>query len=318
MNNDIKDKVKYKISMYKYNEEAKSTKVEFGYKKLAYICCALLLTFSTAVAAKNLIRIFGLNAPEGVNVAVENGYLEEVNTEYQKLNNDVQIKVKSFLIDNYNLDINFELDSSKYQLNNGLYFNDLIIKDENNNIIFSSETHNLSYSKSVENNMIYLTIYPNELPSIKTLNISLSDITIGNKNIKGNDIVFNLDVPEKMQSRETTKYKVVSSSISNVNFEKATMSNTALKVKFSNGNSDYQLLDNSKNIWDIYNVSDNIYIELNDGSRIDLARRSDGDGVSITKDKIKFEYTFNLTNFEKCDNFILHMDDMIINYSRVD
>ena len=120
-----------------------------------------------------------------------------------------------------------------------------------------------------------------------------------------------------MQSRETTKYKAISSNISNVNFEEADLSNTALKIKFSNGNSVYKLLENSKDIWNI-SKDNNVYIELNDGTKVDLARRSDGDGVSIIRDTIKFEYTFNLTNFEKCDNFILHIDDMIINYTRVD
>ena len=317
MNNDLKNKVKYKISMYKFNEENIKVKEKFKYKKLAYICGALLLTFTTIVSAKSIFKLFGSNAPDGVNVAVENGYLEEVNTEYQKLNNDIKIKVNSFLIDKYNIDINFDVDSSKYNINNGVYFNDLVISDENNNIIFDTKKHNLSYSHSVENGTSHLTIFADDIPSIKVLNISLSNITINDNTIKGNDISFVLNVPEKMQSRETTKYKAVSSNISNVNFEEADLSNTALKIKFSNGNSVYKLLENSKDIWNI-SKDNNVYIELNDGTKVDLARRSDGDGVSIIRDTIKFKYTFNLTNFKKCDNFILHIDDMIINYTRVD
>ena len=317
MNNDLKNKVKYKISMYKFNEENIKVKEKFKYKKLAYICGALLLTFTTIVSAKSIFKLFGSNAPDGVNVAVENGYLEEVNTEYQKLNNDIKIKVNSFLVDKYNMDINFEIDSSKYNINNGVYFNDLVISDENNKIIFDTKKHNLSYSHSVENGTSHLTIFADDIPSIKVLNISLSNITINDNTIKGNDISFVLNVPEKMQSRETTKYKAISSNISNVNFEEADLSNTALKIKFSNGNSVYKLLENSKDIWNI-SKDNNVYIELNDGTKVDLARRSDGDGVSIIRDTIKFEYTFNLTNFEKCDNFILHIDDMIINYTRVD
>ncbi|MBR1416500.1 MAG: DUF4179 domain-containing protein [Bacilli bacterium] len=316
MNNNLKNKVKYKISMYKFNEENKNIKEKFKYKKLAYICGALLLTFTTIVSAKSIIRLFGFNAPNGVNVAVENGYLEVVNTDYKKLNDDIKIKVNSFLVDKYNMDINFEVDSSKYNINDGIIFNDLVIGDENNNIIFDSSKHNLSYANSIENNNIHLTIYADDIPSIKVLIISLSDITINDNTIKGNDVSFSLNVPEVMQSRDTTKYNVVSSNISNANFEVATMSNTALKIKFSNGNSDYKLLENSKDIWNIPK-DNNVYIELNDGTRVDLARRSDGDGVSITKDIIEFVYTFNLTNFEKCDNFKLHIDDMIINYTRV-
>lgn len=318
MNNDLKNKVKYKISMYNFIEERKKEKEVFNYKKLVYICLALFLTIGTAVGAKSLIRLFGLNAPDGVNVAVENGYIENVNTKYQTLNNDIKIKVSSFLIDKFNLDINFEIDSLIYDLNHGFNFNDLTISDEKGNFIFSSKKHNLSYSVTGSDNMVHLTIFADDMPSIKSLNISFSDIIINNKNVKGSKVSYTLDVPETMQSRETIKYVASSSNIANANFESAVMSNTALKVKFSNGNSNYKLLENNKDIWDISNISDNAYVELNDGTKIDLARRNDSGGVTIRNNTIEYEYNFNLTKFQACNNFKLHIGDMVINYTRVD
>ena len=318
MNNDLKNKVKYKISMYNFIEERKKEKEVFNYKKLVYICLALFLTLGTAVGAKSLIRLFGLNAPDGVNVAVENGYIENVNTKYQTLNNDIKIKVSSFLIDKFNLDINFEIDSLIYDLNHGFNFNDLTISDEKGNFIFSSKKHNLSYSVTGSDNMIHLTIFADDMPSIKSLNISFSDIIINNKNVKGSKVSYTLDVPETMQSRKTIKYVASSSNIANANFESAVMSNTALKVKFSNGNSNYKLLENNKDIWDISNISDNAYVELNDGTKIDLARRNDSGGVTIRNNTIEYEYNFNLTKFQACNNFKLHIGDMVINYTRVD
>ena len=321
MNNDLKNKVQYKISMYKFYEEKKQVQERFNYKKLVYLSGFLFLTFTTVVNAKTFVKLFGLNASDGVDIAVKNNYLEEVDMEYLSFNNDLKMKVNRFLIDNYNLDINFELDSSKYNLEDGFSFNDLIICDEKNNIIFDSQGNNLSNATSVNGKQIHLTIYADHIPIIKMLNIHFSDITINNKNIKGNDIAYTLNVSEHMQSRDTIKYHVVSSNIANANFEEANLSNTALIIKFSNGNSNYQLLDNHKNIWDIPK-NNNTYIELKDGTRIDLAGRSDMGGVSIRQDKIEFEYIFNLTKFTNCDDFKVHIvdedNDMIIHYAKVE
>ena len=317
MNNDLKNKVKYKISMYNYNEENKLVKERFEYKKLAYFVGLLLLIVTTGVSAKGLLYYFGLNASNGVNKAASNGYLEIVNTDYQNLNENIAIKINSYLIDNYNLAINFEL---KKPINNRIHFNDLIIKDEYGNTIFDSSINNLSNAVNIEDNIVHLNIYAESLPSVKTLNISLSSITINNEIIKGNKALFNLKVPEKMQSRKTVDYYAVSSNISGAHFEEASISNTALKIKFSNGSSNYQLLNNNKNIWDIPK-DNNVYIELNDGTRVDLSSRSDMGGVSINKNQITFEYTFNLTKFDNPDDFKVHIidedDDMIINYKRV-
>ena len=164
-----------------------------------------------------------------------------------------------------------------YDLNHGFNFNDLTISDEKGNFIFSSKKHNLSYSVTGSDNMIHLTIFSD-------------DIIINNKNVKGSKVSYTLDVPETMQSRKTIKYVASSSNIANANFESAVMSNTALKVKFSNGNSNYKLLENNKDIWNISNISDNAYVELNDGTKIDLARRNDSGGVTIRNNTIEYEY----------------------------
>ena len=317
MNNDIKNNVKYKISMYKYIEEKKSKKKEFKYKKLAYTCGLILLIMTSGVSAKNIINYFGLNASKGVNKAVSNNYLEIVNTDYQDLTDNIAIKIKSYLIDNYNLAINFELNN---KINNHIRFNDLIIRDENGNTIFDSSINNLSNAVNIEDNIVHLNIYAENIPPVKTLNVSLSNITINNKNTIGNTISFTLNVPEQMQSRKTINYYAISSNISNAHFEEASLSNTALKIKFSNGTDNYELLNNSKNIWDIPK-NNNVYIELNDGTKIDLSSRSDIGGVSINKNQISFTYFFNLTKFDNSDEFKVHIidenDDMIINYKRV-
>ncbi len=316
MNNDLKNKVKYKISMFKFNEEIGMENSKIKYKKLAYGSLVILFVLTSVVSAKEIFKLFGLNAPGGVNVAVANGYLETVNADYQKLNDDISIKIDSFLIDNFNLAINFELSNLDYSR---IHFNDLIIKNENDSIIFDSRINNLSNAINVDNNIIHLNIFAENIPVAKILKISLSNITVDNNTIKGNNISFSLDVPEKMQSRETIKYYAVSSNISNAFFEEANLSSTALKIRFRNGSSDYKLLDNSKDIWDI-SKNNNVFIELNDGRRIELASRSDMGGVSIKDNKIDFEYDFNLTKFEKCDNFKVHIvdvgEDMIINYQQ--
>lgn len=76
------------------------------------VACFIVATITGTAFAKdisNFVRgLFGPNASEGVDIAIDNGYVTEANTEYQN-SNGIEINVESFLIDDYNFDMIFNL-----------------------------------------------------------------------------------------------------------------------------------------------------------------------------------------------------------------
>ena len=122
-NNDtekIYNDVKRKISISNFVEEENEIMVKNKhsiFKSIAVACC-MLLSITGVVFAKDIgnfiNNLFGYNASDGVQTAVENGYVKEVEPAYIE-SDGIEFSVDSFLIDDYNLDINFKMKlSDKY------------------------------------------------------------------------------------------------------------------------------------------------------------------------------------------------------------
>lgn len=167
MNEELKNKIKFKIAMIEiFNEEENSNMKKLSYNKKSIIAACTLLILSTgfvfAKEFKNLVRnTFGLGA--GIDTAVKNGYIENPEMNYilstvdknMSLSKDdgtileninTSIKIGDFLMDDYNLSIDVDLlidESIKNSINIGsdnntrITLSDLIITDENNNILYS-------------------------------------------------------------------------------------------------------------------------------------------------------------------------------------
>ena len=87
------------------------------FKSIAVACC-MVLSITGVVFAKDIgnfvSNFFGGSASDGVQTAVDNGYLKEVEPKYVE-SEGIEFAVDSFLIDDYNLDINFKMKlSNKY------------------------------------------------------------------------------------------------------------------------------------------------------------------------------------------------------------
>lgn len=111
--NQILNDVKRKISISNLLEEEKVDMVKSKktiFKSIAVVCCTVL-TVTGVVFAKDIggfvSNIFGWTSG-GVNTAVENGYVANVNTEFQE-SNDISVSVNSFLLDDDNFDITFDI-----------------------------------------------------------------------------------------------------------------------------------------------------------------------------------------------------------------
>ena len=284
----IYNDVKRKISISNFVEEENEVMVKNKhsiFKSIAVACC-MVLSITGVVFAKDIgnfiNNLFGYNASDGVQTAIDNGYIKEVEPTYIE-SDGIEFSVDSFLIDDYNLDINFKMKlSDKYdsKIMQGADLQDLKILDENGNIVFATMeveqemakengtlgTENFEpqfwggYSMGgniiEENELIYhLVAYGSEehkIPKAKELNISFSKIFINKDNNEKiinttytGDWNFKVDVPEEMYNRENIIYKFKSCNDENTKVGYAILSNTAFKIEIpetTTNKVDYEIL----------------------------------------------------------------------------
>ena len=324
MNEELKNKLKFNIAISQMKEKEKiamnkeKRKISKG---IGIAACLVIATTGIVFAndiGKFFSNIFGGNASDGVQTAVENGYIQEAEPQYIEAEG-IEISVDSFLVDDYNFDMNFKIKlDNRYDINEmkNLQPLDMKVVDENNEIVFlTSEAEKMiaeenktagtpnyhplfwgGYSMNGdiigENEiMFHLTAYGSEehkFPKSKKLYVTFTKIInrIGMdgsfKEAYTGNWNFELDVPKEMYNRETIIYKVKSCSDNNTKVGNATLSNTAFKISIPETTTDkvdYNLLHQRPP----KNISDMIalgkeYVETSDGKRFEPAMRSDGDG----------------------------------------
>ena len=270
----ILEKVKLKISISNFEKEEKidMKKTRKSIIKIAAVACCTMLSITGVVFAKdigNFVKeFFGGNASEGVDTAVNNGYVAEVKTEYQSADG-IDIAIDSFMMDDNNFAMNFRIKlSDKYNVKDmmfGMRLYDLKIVDENGRKVFA--THELegeemsiykTEQEAKENYDAFCGSYGanseiigeneiirhlsarqggNPFPKSKKLYVTFTRIHVTkdqneqplDKWYKG-DWKFELDVPKEMYNREITTYKVKSCSIENTIVDNAILSNTSFII----------------------------------------------------------------------------------------
>ncbi len=340
-------KLHKRIAISKFNEEEnfemKRNKLDIG-KKVAIAVFSLVLITGGVFATSHIVNKFGANASDGVDIAVNNGYISEQKTEYKKANG-IELNVDSMLMDDDNFAINFDMKlDDEYDMKDfgSIDFVDLKIIDETGKIVFNTydlvsdlglETsykgaYSISHNKKNEHEFIVsltATGNPEKFPRSKHLSIKLTKISAKeadnyyaiNKIYEGN-WNFEYDVPEEFYNRKTIIYsakKCTDSSI-NLNTITATLSNTAFKISIPEIKTDkinYSLLKTStpKSIYDKIAIQKE-YVETSDGKKFETAQRSDGDGgygIENGKENTISNYhqTFNLTSFDATNTIKVHM-----------
>ena len=327
-NEKIFKNVKLKISISNFDEEEnlEMKKNNRNIFKIATVACCMLVLTTGVVFAKDISEfvkhLFGFNVSEGVDTAVENGFYAEVETNTQSAEG-IDVNVESFIVDDYNFAMNFLITlDERYNIqevyNSSIWFEDLRIIDENNDVVFSTDHHSLHnpneefepeywngfsmHTEKISENQLrmYVTSSGSEqtFPRSQKLYISFKRIAtrrnpkdgsfLENKNedriIYLGDWKFEADVPENMYKRESTSYKAVKCNEIGIDLStiEAELSNTAFKLnipEIKTDKIDYKLL-HIRNTKSIY---DNIalqkeYVETTDGKKFESASRSDGDG----------------------------------------
>lgn len=263
----------------------------FSRLKLANVLtaiCLCVVTTSGIVFAKEIkeaIKYF-FNASEGMDTAIDNGYIEEPEMEYIE-SKGTKIKVENMLMDDFNLSFTFsiKLDEKEMKASEimSMEFPDMIITDEGNRILHCNDKETFDqyckendlpytfgesnenyvntgincYIKTKEDDIIEVVynIYGGKFPKSKKLFINLSKINCPKKEGAEKEYTFignwkmKIDVPEKFYNRSATVYTVKYCSDPTLKITDATVYNTGMRFGFET------------NVKPIYDESDSTEIQ---------------------------------------------------------
>lgn len=356
------EKLKMEIAMFnatedikkksnKYSLESNNRKgVNLMKKKIIAITCACLVLVSGIVAAtvikksNDVISVRGLG--KGVDTAIENGYIQNVEMDFQKFDDKgTEIKIENFFMDDLNLSVNFLIKfDEKIEKMPNMELTGLIIRDEENRIIYNGlnreifekycKENNLDYTylkfnenymncgwnvrnEKIEDNLIRLNynIYtPNAFPKSKKLYFSLEEITVRYwENEERSSYKINgywskvVDVPENMYDRTNEYYKVVSCSN---NFE--VNSAFVTDIGFEIGINNMPTKDENMPINDKLS-----YVENENGEKFGLSFSLSRRNLEyqIIDNKLDFYETFNMTKYNATDKIkvvLYYYDEPVI------
>ena len=299
---DIPNDIKIVIDKTLNNIENNTRKKYFVSKILAG--CAIFLLAFTVVFAKDIKNIannifnYEFNGNQGIQKAVDKGYIQNINMDYIETNN-IKFKVDYVTMDDSILAINFNFlldrDASEYR---GVSFYNIKIYDDLNNIIYTEEEKypndgialGIGISKTIyinENKLIQsFLIESDRFPKTKSIRITFEKITLYNEN-KGNPITqqiegdfdITLQLDEKFYNRETINYNIKPMQNDNIiNLNKVFLTDTSLNFILNNPDLNKLAIDiKDENGLVIYH-GDDIYLrEINDNTNKKIAK------IDITK-----------------------------------
>ncbi len=362
MNNNKDDEMleqlKLNIAAYKFKEEEKQkintleNKEKRGAfymkKKIIATACACLVLVSGIVAAKAIKKSKNSDRGlgNGVDTAVDNGYI--ANPEMNFINFDdegTEIKIENFVMDDLNLSVKFSLKfaesiESVVDLKKvyDIELNDLIVRDEENRIIFDGNSIEAFEKYCKENNLDYkygecnenymncglnwfieekneniitlmYNIHSDKFPKSKKLYFSFKTITLHTLPLE-QPIKYELegawevevDVPEKMYNRTTEYYKVISCDNKEFDIYNAIATDTGFEIGviMPTDNKDESIINRTAS-----------YIEIENGDRfnfsLSLSRKAKND--FLEENKYDFYETFSMTKYDATDKL-----KIVLNY----
>ena len=286
-------------------------KRKYYFSKVAMIFCTLTLV-STGVFAKDignwLAQLFS-NTDESVQMAVENGFVQNVEMDYIE-NDGIAIKVNSLVIDNNKMNVVFdvkgEIDGKLAVKNLELKFNDEIYdntKSETINILFSQNF------KSINKNTHYIIIDISNIEKMFEISDKIEIELLDSIIMEKENAIKNVDGKWKFNvivEQDNFKTKVANSEINYIVEENKYLED--YKISVNNTGTNIQL--SFKKDFDKYNLMEkkNIYIETLENEKIycrDFGKFENNKiklSIPITSnDNVEeFKIILNLENEEIC------------------
>ena len=165
----------------------------FNLYKVAIIVICLLCTSGIAYATYNYVKN-NFNRRKGIETAINNGYIMNVDGE-PVTSNDVSLKINQILLDDYNLDISFGLEFKNMEIPDNVQaieFENILIADENNNILYHLESRDI-FDKFVRSNNLNVEYRKYSDNYINSNSSNKSNCT----NSNNYNLVYNISVNNK-------------------------------------------------------------------------------------------------------------------------
>lgn len=231
----------------------------YGRTQIAFFILLIFVTSGIVFAKnyKNLINSFMMGS--GIDNAIDNGYIETVNMEYENSNviisndegayildnSNIGIKVVDFLIDDTNLSTHFDIKLDEKIQNiidineiTQIEINNITILDEKNNKInevgcginYFIEEKNKDYDTISYTYNLYTN---NKFPNSKKLYYEIKNLTIKDKQKSiylDGKWKFSLSIPEEMVQRTSIEYEVVDCDNKDFNVYTAKVTNTGFEI----------------------------------------------------------------------------------------
>lgn len=308
--NEIVKEVELKVAISEfYEEETRNMKrVRKSRYKVAMIASLAVVSITGVVFANDIgsfiKKLFGANTSDGVDIAINNGYVSEVQTETQSAEG-IEIGVDSLIMDDFNFAVNFKVtldDKYKIEEFKNCELEDLKIVDETGKMIFSSmgaqveEPYEGAYSFLLQEQKgrtltlsLSATGNPDLFPKSKHLSFAFTKVKTWYYDEKNHTTIdkfyegdwnFEVDVPEEFYKRETTYYKATASNEDSININEihAVLSNTALRITIPSikptEKIDYKLIHERSNNEINTSPLQREYIETAEGKSFEPSARS--------------------------------------------
>lgn len=318
---------------------------------LALSSSAILTTgvvFATGIT-KYINEFF--NSNKGIDTAIENGYILENNTEYIKSNN-TGIKVTNVLMDDYNLNlifsINFEDREELKNISDIGDFQDMIITDESNNILYCENNEmfekyckenklNYKWKETNENyinsgynayikeknnkNLEYVyNFVSDKFPKSRKLKIHIGKLRVSSdKNyIIDGDWNIDVDLPEEFYKRTAYVYQVENCTRTDFDIQQVlvydTGTNIVLKTyeepSYKSGLTSNFTYEEFEEYMEKTKKFKNEYVENEKGQRFYPSNSTSEDsGYSNTEMKyLNYWQTFTLTKYDATDKIKIYIN----------
>lgn len=297
--NDLPNKTKIVIENTFTNLEKNMYKNKKRIVHKITACFAVFIVGCSIVFAKEIKNLaqsvfnYDVRGTQGVQVAVDKGYIQNIDMEYIEVDN-TKFKIDYVTMDDTNLALNFNflLDVNAEGFK-GISFYNMKIYDDSGNIIYTEEEEypndgislGIGIVKPVyinENNIVQsFLIESDRFPKTKNLRITFDKITLYNENhgnpitkeINGDfDVVVELD--EKFYNRKTTMYNIESTEGNkDIGLEKAFLTDTSFNLIINNPKLNKISVElkeeNGETIYDQQNI---FLMEINDNSGKKIAK----------------------------------------------
>lgn len=239
-----------------FNNKNKSSMEKYIYKFAIYFISILVLT-TGVVFAKDIVNFISslfTNSTAGIDEAINNGYVQNVNMDFV-YDNDIGIKVDYLVVDERKLDISYVYENLKAENISSIAINEYNIRDDNNNLLYYENNSKIvdfdtvisDYTRTEEqildSNKMYresILYTIDNFPKLEKLIFEITSITLNRKDVINGNWLFEVYLQQDMLDNKNDTYivsyneyvKEITTDLSETSFKIEITLNTAYDDEF--------------------------------------------------------------------------------------